>query len=315
MRTSRCSYPATAAITLILVFGSGPLAAGPERVARQIDPQQQQAAQVQQAVTVSSPAALEVILKAEGDYCELVKKMALYFVCKERVQEKENIFGRGDRSNRSSTDALRVMKVNRQDFLFDYQIIKKGFDFQEKRVLLERDGKPLRKENAELNTLKVSAQNLVFGPVGYLSRYWQAHFKYELMGEETIDGKRAVIIRAVPSEERSENNNPARIWIDPGTNQIVRIEFEPQFQDTSVAMSADKWRNFMGTTPQVNFTRHFIWTVDYGPEKNGIRFPARQSIVEEYRSDKGYRVTKRSVTFEYSDYRFFTVDVEVKNKP
>ena len=315
MRILRCSYPVTAALAIVLVFASGPSAAGRDRVAAQQDQNPETTPQAQPAVLASAPASLEKILKAEGDYCELVKKMALYFVCKERVQEKENMFDRGSRSNRSSADALRVMKVKRQDFLFDYQIIKKGFDFQEKRILLERDGKPLRQENAELNTLKVSAQNLVFGPVGFLSRYWQAYFKYELMGEETIDGKRAIIIRAVPSEERSENNTPGRIWIDSDTNQILRIEFEPQFQDTSVAMSSDKWNSYLGTGSKANFTRHFIWTVDYGLEKNGIRFPARQSIIEQYRSDKGYRITKRAVTFEYSDYQFFTVDVEVKNTP
>jgi hypothetical protein len=271
--------------------------------------------QNQQEQAVLPPAPSPALLKATGDYCELVKKMSLYFVCKERVQAKENIFSRGSKSNRSTPDALRVAKVKRQDLLFDYQIIKKGYDFQEKRVLLERDGKSLRQENAELNTLKISARNLVFGPVGFLSRYWQAHFRYELLGEESIEGKTVVVIRAVPSEERAENNTPGKIWIDPQTSQIMRIEFEPQFQDSGVPLEAEKWQYLGSPTHGFSFTRHFLWTVDYGREKNGILFPTRQSIVEEYRSNEGYRITKRSVAFEYSDYRFFTVDVEVKNRP
>ncbi len=314
MRISRGLHPISTVLAFLLFAASIMSASGGTRIAQQQTPQaqpQEQPQQPQAALSSPSPA----LLKGAADYCELVKKMALYFVCREKVEAKENVFSRGNRSMRSSVDALRVMKVNRQDFLFDYQIIKKGSDFQEKRILLEQDGKPMHKENAELNTLKASAQNLFFGPVGFLSKYWQGRFRYEVLGEEAIGDKKAVIVRAIPSEARSENNNPGRLWLDPDTFQILRIEFEPQFQDTDVNMSQDRWLSYMGlgSSTNLNFTRHFTWTVDYGPEKNGIRFPARQTIVEEYRSDRGYRITKRSIVFDYSNYQFFTVDVEVKN--
>ena len=259
--------------------------------------------------TQAPKPSLAAILKATGDYCEIVKKMSLYFVCNERIQAKENFFTRGKAASRSTPDALLLSKVIRQSFLYDYQIIKKGEEFEEKRILLEENGKSRRRENADLGTLKVSGRNLVFGPVGFFSRYWQKYFNYEVLGEDVLNGRTVVIIGVVPNEKREENNNRGKTWIDASNYQILRIEFEPPSgQDADVT--------FEGNTPKAaEFHRHFVWTIDYGVEKNGVRFPSRQTISENLVSSTGFKITKREVLFEFTNYRFFTVDVEHKFLP
>jgi outer membrane lipoprotein-sorting protein len=266
-------------------------------------------AQPQEAKVQLPKASLADILKATGDYCETVKRMALFFICQERIEDHENFFTRGRAASRSSPDALMISRTKRQHFIYDYQIIKKGDEFEERRILLEENGEKRHQENANLATLKVSARNLVFGPVGFLSRYWQKLFVYEIQGEELIDGKIAIIIRAVPNAERKDNNNRGRVWVDASTYQILRIELEPQnAQDAEVL--------FEGNSPAgTKYRRHFTWTVDYGVEKNGVRFPSRQTIREELLSDTGYKILKCEVLFNYTDYKFFTVEVDIKELP
>jgi hypothetical protein len=255
----------------------------------------------------SDASALPGILKAAGDYCEVVKGMALNFVCLERIREQENFFTRGTGSSRNSPDAIKRAKSKTRTFAYDYQIVKSKDDVRESRMLLEEDGRKRHEENAELPTLKFSGRNLVYGPVGFLSRYWQSYFTYEIVGREEIGGRKAIVIRAAPKTEREENNNRGRVWVDASSHQILRLEMEPPntgpadvvVGNDSAAVGAD-------------FRRQLTWTIDYGIEKKGVLFPSRQTIRETYVSDTGFSVVKREVVFDYSDYRYFTVEVEIK---
>lgn len=267
----------------------------------------------------ASQAALPDILKATGEYCETVKQMALFFVCLERIREEENWFSRGAAASRSSPDALKVSKTKTRTFVYEYQIIKKKDDVSEQRNLLEEDGKKRYRENADLPTLKFSARNLVYGPVGFLSRYWQSRFLYEIVGEEDVGGKRAIVVRAVPNAEREENDNHGRVWVDASNYRILRIELEPQaLQDSQVNLkdkAAEENAVLSGrqdSPAAFQYHRRLTWTIDFGVEKKGVLFPSRQMIREWYVSDMGYRVVKREVVFDYTDYKYFTVEVDVK---
>ena len=261
----------------------------------------------QEALSAADPAALPGILKAAGDYCEIVKGMALNFVCLERIREQENFFTRGTGSSRNSPDAIKRAKSKTRTFAYDYQIIKSKDDVQEKRTLLEEDGRRRRVENAGLPTLQFSGRNLVYGPVGFLSRYWQGFFSYEIVGREDVAGRKAIVIRAAPKTEREENNNRGRVWVDASSHQILRLELEPP--DTG---PADVVFGSDGAAVGANFRRQLTWTIDYGIEKKGVLFPSRQTIRETYVSDTGFSVVKREVVFDYSNYRYFTVEVEIK---
>jgi hypothetical protein len=69
-------------------------------------------------------------------------------------------------------------------------------------------------------------------------------------------------------------------------------------------------------------TPDLVFRSEYGFEKNGLRFPSRYSISLEWReatpqkllhSPENKMKTATQVEVVYSDYKFFTVEVEVKN--
>jgi hypothetical protein len=203
--------------------------------------------------------------------------------------------------------AFNIRRTDTQTFVYDYQLVKKEDDLRERRVLLEENGNRRNIQDAELDKIKYFSQYLVFGPVGFLSSAWQEHFQYEILGEEKIQDENALILKATPKEEREENNNIGRIWIG-SDYQVLRIEWEP----ASIQNYADEsFDSRLG-----EFKKTVKWAVDYGIEKNGVRFPSRQVVQEIFitSTPRGneYRTVKHETVFEYSDYKFFIVETEIK---
>jgi len=250
---------------------------------------------------------LKKILEETANYCERAKGMALFYVCKEKITEKEFFFS-GTSFARSATEReqrpFRVVSTKEKKLLYDYQLIKKAGELKEQRILLEEDGKKMYQENAELDKIKYVSENLVFGPVGFLSKYWQDYFNYEILGEGSVGGIKTLIIRSFPKEEMEENYNFGKIWIDKDNFQILKIEWEP--------VSIEHYEEGKIPTFLGEFKQSVIWTVDYGVEKNRVRFPSRQMVKEVFINEKGYKILKRELSCDYEDYRFFTVETEVK---
>jgi hypothetical protein len=253
---------------------------------------------------------LKKILETAGDYCEKLKTMALYFICHENIKEKTYEFektilfrrGTGEPRRLVPLADLRAVKTIKSSYIYDYQMIKKGDDFKEKRDLLEENGKKRNKKDVELQTVRMSAKYLVFGPVGFLSKSWQPHFRYEIVGVEILNKKKAIVIRAVPQEITEENYCFGRIWLDEGDSSILRIEWEPQ----SIVHLKETVESSIG-----ELKRKIAWTVTYDIVKNGVRFPGAQSIKEIYITKNGKEHVKYEAEHVYDNYRYFTVETEV----
>jgi hypothetical protein len=250
---------------------------------------------------------LKKILEETANYCEKVKGMALFYVCKEKITEKE-FFYSGTTFARSATEReqrpFRLASTKEKKLLYDYQLIKKEGELKEQRILLEEDGKKMFQEDAELDRIKYVSENLVFGPVGFLSKSWQGYFNYEIVGEDSVGGTKTITIRSSPKEEMEENYNFGKIWIDKDSFQILKIEWEP----VSIKhYEKGKIPTFLG-----EFKQRVIWTVDYGVEKNGVRFPSCQMVKEIFINERSYKILKRELSCNYLDYKFFTVETEVK---
>ena len=116
---------------------------------------------------------LDKILKRTSAYCERIKQVALHYVCTEKIRDIENIFDRVTLSSGMVREAraFSVRSTKRQSFIYDYQLIKKGEELQEQRILIEENGKKRNKKNADLKKLKYYSQYLVYGPVGFLSSF------------------------------------------------------------------------------------------------------------------------------------------------
>ena len=258
-------------------------------------------------------ARLRHTLRSVAQYCEKVKRVALFYVCVEKVKDTQYFF-------RGVTQASGLMReerifeigrVARRTYTYDYQLIKKGDDIQEDRTLLEENGEKRNKKHAPLTQTKYSARLTIYGPVGFLSSYWQQHFVYSVVGEERIGDVQALVIRAVPNEDREDNDQVGRIWIGPDF-QVLRVEIEPA--------SLEDYEDEVITSSLGDFHKKLTWTIDYSVEKNGVRFPGRQTIREEFirTTANGFeqKALKRETIFDYLDYKFFIVktDVDFKRK-
>ena len=191
----------------------------------------------------SDQVRLQRTLLSVAGYCEKVKRIALFYVCVEKMDDKEYFFR--DRTF-SDIEALEersftVRRVVHRTATYDYQLIKKGEDIQEDRTLLEENGKKRNVKHAARILTKYSPRLMIFGPVGFLSAYWQQHFKYSVIGEDRVGDFQALVIRAVPTEKREDNCQAGRIWVGPDA-QVLRIEIEPaslgEYKDEVIA---DPW--------------------------------------------------------------------------
>jgi len=259
---------------------------------------------------VKSQEELSKILEKTGDYCEKVKKMALFYVCKEKIVKKR-YFYKTETYRKTLQGAwksrLKVKGTKKNTYTYDYQLIKKEDELKERRILLEEDGKKKLEENAELKMVKYVSKYLVFGPVGFMSKYWQDYFDYKIVGKDKVEGKEAIILNSFPISAIEENDNYGWIWVDEGDFSILKIEWDPK--------SIKDYEEELIPSPIGDLKKKIIWSVSYGIEKNGVRFPSKQLIQEFLINKEDEKFIHGETLFNYVDYKFFKVEVDVKYKP
>ena len=119
-----------------------------------------------------------------------------------------------------------------------------------------------------------------------------------------INGNNTIIICATPTEERADNYNFGKICVYENNFSIIKIEWDP----THIPGFAGKSSSAAG-----DIKSSYSWAVFYEVEKNGIRFPSRQIIEETLTTQTGKVHPRYLATFVYDEYKFFTVQVEVKH--
>jgi hypothetical protein len=284
-------------------------------------------------------ANLDKILEKSAEYCSKLADSALYFVCLEKIIEEtsqDNKEGQlfnprgptyGDltdprRDHEFSTEGIperyrqgpHKTNLRKNIYVYDYQLIKKSDKIEESRTLLEENGKKKNEKNAQLKTRKFYSYRSVLGPIGLLGKSQQGKFNYKISEEKKHKGRDALVIEATPKKVSEQSSNYGRIWIDKKNSRILRIDVAQE--------------SLMGyKDPKVKGINHII-TIShfYDVEKNGLLFPSKTVFEENYTPDKvqvglwsNYTntVQKKNLQWskleiDYTDYKFFTVDVDVK---
>lgn len=102
---------------------------------------------------------LEKILEKCADYCERLTNSSLFFVCKETI--KEEIHHSAPVSSPTVTTKSgsyviqgrgRGQNVEKNTYVYDYQLVRKENKIKESRILLEENGKKKNEKNAPLKT-------------------------------------------------------------------------------------------------------------------------------------------------------------------
>ncbi len=250
----------------------------------------------------SGQTELETILKKCAEYCEKLANSALFFVCKEKITEKISSRSaiiakdpRGSSSHAYTSTAKRV-------YVYDYQLYRKGSDIKEQRILIEENGKKKHEENAPLKTRIFKHENIVLGPIGLLSSHWQTFHDYKILKEEKFKGDKTVVIEAVLKPEHAFHHLSGKVWVRKSDFSILKIEWLQQ--------SIRGYERVEETAKELRAKPHLTLIAEYGFEKNGIRFPSKYSLDEDYLL-RGMRRFKQSKTVVvYDDYKFFTVETD-----
>ena len=96
----------------------------------------------------------------------------------------------------------------------------------------------------------------------------------------------------------------AYIWIDIRDFSIFRIQWEP--------LSIQNYEEEKIRFPIGEFVKTVIWEVDFGVEEKGIRFPSIQTVQEVIVGEGEKRHVLEKTEFSYVEYKFFTVETEIK---
>jgi len=239
---------------------------------------------------------LKELLRKTGEYCRLLEKAAIDFVCLEEISEK---------IDRSRDYPWIPIRFRRNTYVYDYQFIKKNYMIEEARILLEENGKERYEKNADLKTAAFRYKNILFGPIDILSKARQEYFDYRIMTEDEAGEDAVVVLEAIP---RSNEQYSAfgKIWIKKDDFSILKIEWHPKsirnFEE--VAEIAERYKS----EPDITIFTEFSY------EKNAIRFPGEYRIIEAYINKKGKRFLRSETIVIYKNYKFFTVETDVTYK-
>jgi hypothetical protein len=245
---------------------------------------------------------LERILEKTELYSRRLGKVSLDFVCRERIEERLFEPPRLISAVTTSGSSRRVTSVSLE---YDFQLIRKGDTIEEKRTLLREGKEPRNDPDAALKTRIYKHKYLVFGPGGFFSEYWQPKHRYTLLGEEEVEGEAAYLVEAGPAGPEEPGLIYGKAWVRKRDFAIVKIEWDRRSLGNYPMILATAKSIGPQVEPRVSVVGY------YGVEKNGIRFPDRLVIHEDYRSTKGiHRYSEATV--RYMDYRFFIVETEVR---
>jgi hypothetical protein len=232
-------------------------------------------------------ARLAAILEKTAYYCRRLDKAALDFVCLEEVSEMANRY-------------TRHFDV----FLYDYQFVRKKDEIKEQRDLIAIDGKKTSRPSPPIQPAAFRYKNVLFGPIGLLSEFWQGYHEYRFAGEERLFGEKAVVIEATPSSKAHEPHPYGRIWVKESDGSVLKIVWD----QTSLGNFGEiaEWAKENEAEPRI------MAYSEYRFEKNGLRFPSRNYTQQAYIRKDRSKFVSAEISIVYKGYKFFTVETEVK---
>ncbi|MGD1010776.1 MAG: hypothetical protein ABR951_11590 [Candidatus Aminicenantales bacterium] len=255
--------------------------------------------------SAASETDLSSLLGRAADYCDKLSRTVLNFVCRERIEEW--YYAPGNDVNEVTGMGMIFISdhVERCRYVYDYQLVRdRAGLIQESRTLLAEQGKKVHVPNAPLKTHIFKHAYVVMGPLGLLSRNHQVDFEYKVVREEKVGGEPAVVIEATPKPGVQLDYLFGTIWLRKRDAGILKIQWNPS--------SIENYAGVEEVARQLGRKPDILMTSEYSFEKNGIRFPSRYTVKESYLGKLGRRFQHSETDVTYDQYKFFTVETEVK---
>jgi len=261
-------------------------------------------------------ADLPALLVRLSDYCRKLEAAALDFICREEVAEKIDPFLdaraqsplAGSWSWMSGGSLLQISRrplIIKTNYVYDYQCVRINREIRETRTLLEENKKKKNEPNATLKTSNFVYGRPLLGPVGLFGERFQPDYDYKIVGQDKIDRRPVIVIDAKPKADSPDAKNLyGKAWIDPATADILKIEWSEK--------RVGRFEIFEQRGERYDLKPRITLRSEFSAEKNGIRFPSKLSIEEAYVNERGRAVVRSETTVTYKDFKFFTVEVEIK---
>ena len=267
------------------------------------------------------PFDLAAFLKSAAEYCRRLESVALHFTCREEIDEKIDLtrdvesppmpatnwtVDPGGRLGSAATILSRTTTRGRLSLVYDYQCIR-AFSgaVRDTRTLIEQNGKKKHVPEAKLDLTTFDFGTTMLGPTGIFAERFQGDHDYAVIGQDKIKRKPVVIVEAKPKPGAPVSRNLfGKAWVDPATNEILKIEWDES--------RVGRYEIFRGRGEKYKLKPRITITSDFSVEKNGLRFPTKMFIEEAYLNERGRKFVRSETTVEYKDFKFFTVEVEVK---
>ncbi len=263
----------------------------------------------------SSSAGLNAILAKAAEYADRLEEAALDFVCCEEIKEwldptldvrLESSRGRTyyDPSTGEFISRQRV-RVIEKSYVYDYQCIRKEGKIHETRTLLKENRKGKKEAKASLKTTVFRYGTSMLGPVGMFGTPFQPRYQYTVVGEKKIKGQKAIVVDANPLiDDVKSTNLYGKAWIAVETGDILKIEWNDE--------RIGRYEIFEERGKKFNRIPRITVVSEFQAQKNGLRFPTRLYIEEAYLDKYGRAFIRSKTTVTYKDFKFFTVEVEIK---
>jgi len=261
------------------------------------------------------PASLGPLLAKAAEYCRRLEASAFDFVCREEIAETIDPNLEIDRRTPppqsewndyiGPTFTISRARKIKSTYVYDYQCVRAGRTIREVRTQLEENGKRKVVPNAELRTSVIVWGTALLAPAGIFAERFQPDYDFTVAGIERIGAVAVVVVDAKPKPGApSSRNLYGKAWVDPATGDILRIEWSES--------RVGRFDIFEKRGQIYKRTPRLVIRSEFSAEKNGIRFPSRLSVEEAYLNDAGKAFVRSRTEVVYKDFKFFTVEVEVK---
>lgn len=267
-----------------------------------------------------SPDTSNKILFECGEYCKKLATAAMDFVCQEKISDthfslRQNlrwgyhtIVAGKEREyptvvQRIPYQIMDPTKTKRNNYLCDYQIIRKGGAYNERRILLKENGRSYSDPNKLLEESRITSLSPLFAPLRILLPEQQEKFFFRISGEESVHGRKLYIVEASPKSGDEDGIWAARIWVDKERCLVLKCEIE--------GIPVDGYEDILEDCTKMNIRPDFTTIHEYKLEKEGILFPWRSKVVVGYPDiSPEASIPKNDIALSYDHYRFFTVSSE-----
>lgn len=275
----------------------------------------------------TDPFQVALLLRDAREYSRHLESAALDFVCAEHVQETVEPLPKGGRApaslvpqnleinpvsnrpgNMTLVHSLEVRARAENRYVFDYQFTREPSGLKERRVLLFKNGKKVKRGGSPPETMAFKYKDILLAPVELLDEKYAPSLTYRISEDvaRPDSGGSAVILEAVPRPDAFPPRLGGRVWVRREDSCVLRIEWDPSTFDNYDVIAARA--KLLEAEPRVtSYT-------EYGFEKNGLRFPSVDHTEEAYVLKDGKTFVRARTRIEYRDYKFFVVETRSELK-